>query len=1422
APSTCSDACEIRFDLLDFTCNDNGTLTDPSDDFYEVTINASAINPGAANTFEVFADNVSQGVFTYGTGGQITLPANGTIVNIRIADTEVNGCEAQQSIGPLDPCDEDCSISASVSNIVCDDNGTDTDPSDDTFTFDLIVNGQNTGAGWQAIGGAISGNYGSTQTFGPYPIAGGSLNFDLEDLTTPGCIASINVAAPSTCSDACEIRFDLLDFTCNDNGTLTDPSDDFYEISINASAINPGAANTFEVFADNVSQGVFTYGTGGQITLPANGTIVNIRIADTEVNGCEAQQSIGPLDPCDEDCSISASVSNIVCDDNGTDTDPSDDTFTFDLIVNGQNTGAGWQAIGGAINGNYGNTQTFGPYPIAGGALNFDLEDLTTPGCIASINVAAPSTCSDACEIRFDLLDFTCNDNGTLTDPSDDFYEVTINASAINPGAANTFEVFADNVSQGVFTYGTGGQITLPANGTIVNIRIADTEVNGCEAQQSIGPLDPCDEDCSISASVSNIVCDDNGTGNDASDDTFTFELLVIGQNTGGGWSASNGISGGYGSPQTYGPYLIADGPLSFSIEDDVTATCITTVNVTPPAACSSCNQSIEAGPSQVLTCTNTNIQLNATSSEVGNYSWAGPNAFSDNSLNPIVVDSGWYVLTVTYPDACVAQDSVFIDMDQETPMANAGPDQFLSCDVDTVVLDASLSSLGPDLNYVWTNSIGDTIAENISVAVGTPGNYFLQVTNISNGCSSTQDEITIIDSTAIPTAIIYADPDNVLDCQVGSILLSSDDQENVVFLWNSVVAPQITVSQAGTVTLIAIDTITGCQNTDQIIIDDLSDFPFVNLQPAAPISCFTPEIVLDATGSQMGPNLIYNWYDGMNNLIVEQGSDTLRITEGGMYVFQVVDTLNGCENSDTIIIENLAENPPLAIIDQIGALNCYNPTQVLDATGSTPFGNLSFSWTSTNGNILSGANTPTPEIDAPGAYVLEVFDVISGCTQLDTVNIDQDFNEPTVQIEPTTSITCLQPEITLDASNSTATGNLSFTWNATPTGAIIAGDTTLNPLINQGGTFNLTIINLDNGCTNAASISVDQDTELPLAQAAVEDELDCLTLEVLLNGDGSSEGSIYTYRWEGPGLIDGSNGLRPTVNLPGNYQLTVRNTDNGCEAIDEIEVIENVDVPQGLEVVVIPPICQGDPGSIEILAVDGGQGPYFYSINGGQTFFDLNVFDVLEPGNYAVRVQDAAGCEYEELFNMPDVPAVAISLSPELIVNLGEDGQINATVNLLDSEIDTIIWTPTTNLSCINCLNPRIIRPLEEELYEIRVRDLKGCEDAAQIQLRLTKKRDVYIPNAFTPGDDDGLNDEFMIFANLETISRVNSFQVFDRWGELVFEDANFQPNDPTHSWDGTLRGEPMNPAVFVYWAEIEFIDGEVRLYKGDVTLIR
>ena len=94
------------------------------------------------------------------------------------------------------------------------------------------------------------------------------------------------------------------------------------------------------------------------------------------------------------------------------------------------------------------------------------------------------------------------------------------------------------------------------------------------------------------------------------------------------------------------------------------------------------------------------------------------------------------------------------------------------------------------------------------------------------------------------------------------------------------------------------------------------------------------------------------------------------------------------------------------------------------------------------------------------------------------------------------------------------------------------------------------------------------------------------------------------------------------------------------------------------------------------------------------------------------------------------------------------------------------------------------------------------------------------FIPNIFSP-DGDGINDVLFVQAN-NGIAEVLTFRIFDRWGNMVFEDQIFAPNDPAHGWDGVYKGKMMNPGVYVYHAEIKTKDGEVISKTGDITVVR
>jgi len=166
--------------------------------------------------------------------------------------------------------------------------------------------------------------------------------------------------------------------------------------------------------------------------------------------------------------------------------------------------------------------------------------------------------------------------------------------------------------------------------------------------------------------------------------------------------------------------------------------------------------------------------------------------------------------------------------------------------------------------------------------------------------------------------------------------------------------------------------------------------------------------------------------------------------------------------------------------------------------------------------------------------------------------------------------------------------------------------------------------------------------------------------------------------------------------------------------------------------------------------------------------------------------------------------------------IELGDSLRLDLLTNVAPADVASIVWSPTL---CPECMSVSL-RPNFTDTYSVMVTNQNGCSASAELTVLVDRRPAVFIPNAFSP-NNDGFNDRLLVFAGKQ-VSYVRSFQIFDRWGEVVYEVYQFPPNDPAYGWDGNHRGQLLQAAVFVYVAEVETIDGEVHLLKGDVTLVR
>ncbi|MEM6964021.1 MAG: choice-of-anchor L domain-containing protein [Bacteroidota bacterium] len=846
-----------------------------------------------------------------------------------------------------------------------------------------------------------------------------------------------------------------------------------------------------------------------------------------------------------------------------------------------------------------------------------------------------------------------------------------------------------------------------------------------------------------------------------------------------------------------------------------------------------------DAGPTFELNCTQAFATLDGSSSSVGAnfiYQWTtqdGNIVSGENTLNPDVNMAGEYELTVTnLVNGCSEVQSVVITEDIDLPTADAGIAGELTCVLTTLTLNANNSSTGAEFEYQWTTLDGNiAMGENtLSPEIDDPGTYVLVVTNTSNSCSATA-EITVEEDVEEPIA--DAGDEGLLTCTTTAIQLDGNNSSTGItftYIWETndgtilsgenTLSP--TIGETGTYELIVTNVATGC--TANAFVDVLSDgeLPDAVATPDGVLNCNESVITINGNGSSVGANFTYQWTTQNGAIVDGETTTTPTVSATGAYTLIVTNNDNGCTSATTVTVEDDFE-APVASIDQTGAtsLDCDVASILLDGSASQPLGSVAYNWTTTNGNILSGANTANPEVDDAGQYFLTVTNLLNGCTATTSINVSQDLSVPLVNIANPLVLTCDLTEIDLNANSSSTGANYSYQWT-TPNGNIVTGANTLNPTINQSGSYQLTIIDLNNNCDNASSITVLENTVPPVAEAGVADILDCQVTEVTLNGSGSSSvNTIYEWISSNGNILTGADSTTPTVNAAGSYTLVVTDTQNGCTASDFVIVEQDASAPTDILFSLTLPKCHDDLGGINIQTVEGGTAPYLYSID-GVNFYSGSNFTV-EPGNYTLYAQDASGCELQTDLEIPALELVTVLVQPEVDIELGEDYQIETFTNIPPNEIAGVEWLPAFRLSCTDCLNP-VAQGLKEDMtYTVTVTNIYGCKTSASITINVERARNIFIPNVFSP-NNDGENDVFMIFGGkLEQIKKVHTFQIYDRWGEQVYRQDDFiMPMNPLSGWDGTLRGKPLNPQVFVYYAEIEFIDGYTERFEGDVALRR
>ncbi len=316
----------------------------------------------------------------------------------------------------------------------------------------------------------------------------------------------------------------------------------------------------------------------------------------------------------------------------------------------------------------------------------------------------------------------------------------------------------------------------------------------------------------------------------------------------------------------------------------------------------------------------------------------------------------------------------------------------------------------------------------------------------------------------------------------------------------------------------------------------------------------------------------------------------------------------------------------------------------------------------------------------------------------------------------------------------------------------------------------------------------------------------------------GASDGSLSATTSGGVPPFDflwSTGGVSSTITMLSAGDYAVQLTDAiGC--VLELERTIEEPSPLSLDANFIDPGCEGfSSGYVEVIGTEGGIAPYRYALNGA-AFSEAGLFTELANGDYSLSVLDTNNCTVEVTGSLAGRIIPVLEVPGLQTTELAEPIQLSVTANVL---LDSVSWTPVEELSCVNCPRP-LATPVTNTTYIVGVTSEDGCTTFDSIQVEVLEVYDVFVPNAFSP-NFDGINDNFVLYGGPE-VATVLRFSVFDRWGNEQYRATNFPVNETKFGWDGRTNGQEASQGIYAWFAELEFINGQRRVYEGDVLLVR
>lgn len=531
-------------------------------------------------------------------------------------------------------------------------------------------------------------------------------------------------------------------------------------------------------------------------------------------------------------------------------------------------------------------------------------------------------------------------------------------------------------------------------------------------------------------------------------------------------WNASPDLSATTGSVVTITPPTAA-GSYSYTVNSTGGTTfCPENNHHTFIVEVEACPCSISASASQIEFCegTGNTVDLSATPLPDASYSWSHESTIIGSTQNltgialPTTPGIYNYLLTATESTGTTCTSNIAITVNSN-PIANAGPDQTITCLTSSVALNGTNSTSG--VNYSWSGpglTSSNTVA---SPTANAPGTYILQVTNPTTGCVSANDTVVVLLNTIPPSASITGNLVITPCISNSTTLTAATTTAGVTYNWTGVGitgatnASTATVNQAGQYEVTITNPANGCTASATVNV--------TTFNPPAPT--IFADTIMCATSFSIPLDSIFSYGGGywreQNNLGTFSPSmgvpnPTFTPASGTTnYTLVFTDSICGISVSANVQIR------PFPIVNPVPPYSCGYMSEILTTSShgggiwtvidnpSTPFledTTLTFTY----GNPTSGGNAPTHTLatsnPTPGTYNLNFYDYACETNTPITLNF---IDYPWTEIKD--SAICFGASMELHAWNNME--GLTFLWDDGSTGSSLH--------VTQPGTYTVIVSNV-------------------------------------------------------------------------------------------------------------------------------------------------------------------------------------------------------------------------------------------------------------------------------------------------------------------------------------------------------------------------